>query len=166
MRAVALAIALTSLVPAAEACPERDYTRVRGVPGRPDREGASLLVPPFPSFFVHYGDDDEVTFRTSDGLPIPFRQVELYGLRNVVRVDLDVAEGAIIVETPDEQIQYTIDPAVRPRTRHVDDSSSEELSIDSDAVAFRIDGPTPSVELNDEKLYLNAAEPQKAIFRC
>ena len=91
-------------------------------------------------------------FSTLDGRPIAFKNVVAIqdDYWNLKRVDLDIDQGVIVVRYPGNDTPvatYSIDPSFTPRTRSVEVlPAGITLWIDSDAVAFRVEGQVFSPE--------------------
>lgn len=174
MRAVVFAAAiLISLQSPSHAVKiSTDFTEVWGTRaehGSRD-ESPELHVPARPSFFVHVGKGPKdlgptgmPLFLTPDGTPIRIARIVPIqrGNWNLQRVDLDIDHGVVVVRfagrEEDYRPTYTVDPAFVPRTRTVELlPTGMTLSVDSDAVAFRVDRGSPwPVSFNDGQVHLS-----------
>lgn len=173
MRAAVIA-AVVVLVATASARAEQaaDFTTVYGAPGEFDDEPRTI-VPAYPSLFVVLGADgpqDMPVFSTGDGAHIAIRHVTSLSTypHSIVRVDLDVFDGEIMVRLPGDDrpiASYVIDPTFRPRTRSVSARpTGMALSVSSDAVAFRILGRgRNTVQFNDGHVFVEAGKQQRVL---
>jgi hypothetical protein len=180
VRAIILAAAILTTVPsAAIACQvAADFTQV--IATRPNYSTsaapAKQVVPAHPSFFVHVGEGPGPSgmpqFTTADGTPIRIAKVVAIPTDdgwNLQRVDLDIDHGVIIVgfneRENDYRPTYTIDPTFVPRTRSVELlPAGMTLWVDSDAIAFRIEGqPFSPQQFNDGSVHVEPGKKQRVI---
>lgn len=172
MRAVLLAIALLGL--ASSAWAERvvaDPPRIRAARsfGYGD-DPPNTIVPANPSMFIYadYGGSQELpVFSTATGTPIAIRGVTYIPTAPwLKRVDLDIAEGQIIVRLPGRTTPlatYVVDPAFHPKT-HLVDVKLNVLRVDSDAVAFRdVHCDHNCIEFNDGLVSLDHERAQRIL---
>lgn len=178
VRAILIAAALLSLAPSgseAEACRPVDLTMVQGsrnVLGTYD-EPSKPIVPSRPSFFVHLGSDGPQgmpRFSTLDGRPIRVTKVTRIQdeLWNLQRIELDIDQGGIVVRYPGNDTPvatYSIDPSFTPRTRSVEVlPAGITLWIDSDAVAFRVEGQVFLPEhFNNGRVHVVTGRKQRVV---
>lgn len=175
MRVIIAAAILCSLPSPADACKASDLTMVRGarsVLGTYD-EPSKAIVPSRPSFFVHLGSEGPKgmpRFSTRDGTPIAIKKVVpiQHEYWNLQRVDLDIDQGAIVVRLPGNDTPvatYSIDPSFAPRTRSVEVlPAGITLWIDSDAVAFRVEGKIFMPEqFNDGRVRVVTGRKQRVV---
>lgn len=151
------------------------FTEVWGTraPGGPNGRAPALVVPAMPSLFVRVYDRPPRAmpeFFTKDNRPIRVAKIvtakdDRWSVR---RVDLDIKSGVIVVRFPGihtPTATYTIDPAFTPRTRSVELlPTGMTLWVDSDAVAFRIDGqPFSSLHFNDGRVHVETDRRQRIV---
>jgi MYXO-CTERM domain-containing protein len=149
MRALVALIAVLSLPASAEACPVYDHTYVAASRPSPrpfwEPLPALKLVASQPRVFVHLGTDSPPgmpTFFALDGSVVASHATPV---DDFIQVDLDVDEGMVLVRFAGDRRAseiLVVDTGLSGTTRSVNierRESEAQLSVDSDAVAFRIE---------------------------
>jgi len=105
-------------------------------------------VPSRPTLFVQTGDHDwpeGPTFWRPDGNPIRIvgaQAIKTYPQASWMQLDVEAGEILVRLQGSDDVVaRFTIDPKFTPKTRRVDLlRSTMRLSVDSDAIMFRVQG--------------------------